>query len=99
MFEGDEVDYYDSLKYCLNLIRQDYGDDEQKAKSWILNLLKYDLKIVNTLHNTLALPITINPNLALVMVTFNLLGFVKNPIPYVSFDLTHDIIMKSFSLP
>lgn len=48
MFEGDEVDYYDSLKYCLNLIRQDYGDDEQKAKSWILNLLKYDLKIVNT---------------------------------------------------
>lgn len=48
MYEGDEVDYYDSLKYSLKLIRENYGDDEQKAKSWILNLLKYDLKIVNT---------------------------------------------------
>lgn len=48
MFEGDEVDYYDSLKYSLNLIRQNYSDNEEKAKSSILSLLKYDLKIVNT---------------------------------------------------
>ena len=32
MFEGDENDYYDKLKHSLNLIRQNYGDDEQKAK-------------------------------------------------------------------
>ena len=46
-----------------------------------------------TRDNTFALPQIINPYLALVIVTFNLLGSVKKPIPIPSFDLTHEIII------
>ena len=38
-------------------------------------------KINLTWYRTLAFPKTIIPNLALVIVTFNLLGSFKNPIP------------------
>lgn len=63
MFEGDDVDYYDSLKYSLNLIRQNFSDDEEKAKSSILSLLKYDLKIVNTDSSLVDYIFSVLPNI------------------------------------
>jgi hypothetical protein len=47
-------------------------------------------KLKCTLFKVLAFPNMIIPYLALVMVTFNLLGHLKNPIFPLSFDLTHE---------
>ena len=52
-----------------------------------------------TIVVTLALPMTIIPNLARVSATFKRLGSLRNPTPWCSFDLTHDNTMKSFSRP
>jgi len=65
----------------------------------------FSSKCFNKLHQrvsldkTLAFPKIIIPYLALVRVTFNLLGSVKKPIPSPSLDRTQEIKIKSFSLP
>ena len=53
----------------------------------------------HTLDRTLGLPTMMIPYLALVRATLRRLGSFRNPIPWCSLALTHERIMKSFSLP
>jgi len=52
-----------------------------------------------TLDKTLGLPTMMIPYLARVKATLSRLGSLRNPMPWCSLALTHESIMKSFSLP
>ena len=52
-----------------------------------------------TLDSTLGFPTMMMPYLERVNATLRRRGSLRNPIPWCSLERTHDIIIKSFSLP